>query len=133
MFKSPEEFRSTKGKYATTKDDGCRGIFFIPLKKNRFIVLKDNVYGYARCASDNSQGWERVSISIVNVSKEKSVQRYPTLEEIKIVRQYFWDKSDYIAMFIGNQSPMPKEGEVLFANLCKKIGSIYEVPHALLV
>lgn len=126
MFKAPsEQYRSTSGKLATTSNDGIKGVFFIPLEGKTLGIKR--IYGYAKCISSILNGFEVVSVQIVNISKEKVADRNPTINELKIVRDHYWEADDRVMM---NLNPIKeKEGmEPHNAILFKKIGSIYELP-----
>jgi preprotein translocase subunit Sss1 len=130
MFKPPkEEYRSHNGKLGSNENSGVTGVFFIPLKKNRYLgMVKDSVYGYAKCTSDNRNGWEIVSVCIVNHAKDTHVNRKPTIEELQLVRENYWESGDRVITMITNPPKEENKDTVKYAILFKKIGSIYELP-----
>lgn len=132
MFKTPpEEFRIIIGRNATKKENGPNGVFHIPLYKNKWIIVRSSLYGYLQCVASDEHGWERIAITVVSPSKTNVAQRFPTIGEIQIARETFWDKDDRVMMPVMNPPKEDKDHINTIPRtviLCKKIGSIYEMP-----
>lgn len=73
-FKVPEQFREP---HLSTPEDGCNGMFRVPLRGTLFLVI----------ASDGA-GWEHVSVS--------SQRRPPTWGEMCSIKDLFWDAEDCV-------------------------------------
>lgn len=79
-FHCPEHRRVTTGRYGTTKEtDGNCGLFAIPLPNSRDEL---------RVIASDGDGWEHVSVSLVN--------RCPTWSEMCAVKDLFWNAEDCV-------------------------------------
>jgi len=78
MFHAPNEFRVKTGRMASTDEDGNNGLFIIPAKRYKIIVIisQDPI-------------WEHVSVSLSN-------KRTPNWKEMCAIKDVFWDPEDYV-------------------------------------
>lgn len=131
MFKSIEQYRVTIGKNATNNLSGNNGLFHIPLHdKKRGIIrnkLFGDLYGWAQVVTADKRGWELCAVSIISPNKKHGTDRYPTWEEMKIVKDFFWDKEDITVNFYFDETILKNKIPNLLY-MCRKIGSIYEMP-----
>lgn len=72
----------------STDADGNNGCFVIPISKGKFR------YFIIAIASDG-EGWEHVSAQVTDV-KGDTLGRTPTWEEMCVIKDIFWDKSDFV-------------------------------------
>ena len=79
MFHVPDEFRLKTGYYASTKEDGNNGVFYIKTAKfkRQFKTI-----------ASQGNGWEHVSISFPD--------RCPTWDEMCYIKSVFWDSEDLV-------------------------------------
>lgn len=127
MFHCPEKYRLTIGTGATNKESfGQNGVFYIPRKKKALGFMREIMTGQFQVIASDLRGFERISIAVTDNSKKKFLQSAPSLDEIRMIRDLFWDREDIIAQFFyqvnGNTRPW-------VVHLCRRIGSIYEVPN----
>lgn len=78
-FKTPEQYRITKGQLRSTADYGCNGAFHIPTRPGQppFTVI---------CS--DQMGWQHISVSLPG--------RCPTWDEMCKVKAMFWDDEDCV-------------------------------------
>lgn len=91
-FNVPEKYRLTEGTLGTFVSAGNNGIFLIKLSGTNYLQCR---------ASDKHNGWERVSVSIIQKAHSKRihpVNRAPTNGELRIVREAFWDEPKDVVM-----------------------------------
>lgn len=98
MFRVPEKMRIRKGKLASDASYGNNGAFAI--KAVQPIPNAEPIAYFFLCiASDGGvEGgtpWEHVSITIVHPLEK----RCPTWEEMCVVKNLFWDKSDCVVQY----------------------------------
>lgn len=93
MFRVPEHFRVKEGKLASTKENGNNGLFKIhlPTKNcNAFCLVSDN------------GGWEQVSVRVEDLNKQLkggSRIRIPNSEELKFLKNVFWDRDETVIQY----------------------------------
>lgn len=107
MWKVPEQYRITEAvagriqkmfpgqipekllaNWITGEEVGPRGFFILPnprTMKGMYILIQ----------ADNLQGWEHISIAI------PSENRWPTIEELNWIREFFWDTDERLVQFHG--------------------------------
>jgi hypothetical protein len=88
-MKVPEKYRVRKGIMETDASYGNNGAFAIPHPKISFYTIN--------CISSDGEGWEHVSVSLS--SSQRKVERCPTWEEMCMVKDMFWDKSETVIQF----------------------------------
>lgn len=89
MFKTPEEYRVKTGPFGSDRSYGCNGVFFIPHPRiNNYTIC---------CMVSDGMGWEHVSVT-VSPNKNQAT-RFPTWEEMSIVKDHFWDDTDTVIQF----------------------------------
>ena len=83
-FHVPGPLRVRTGPFASNASFGNNGAFFIP---NR--LGKDKLP--FRVIASDGEGWEHVSVSLP--------ERYPTWEEMCLIKGIFWDTEDCVVQF----------------------------------
>ncbi len=89
MFEVPERHREKNGPLRSTKQDGNNGLFHI----RRNIKNKTTHF---RCIASDGEGWEHVSISIVNLHDK---DRCPIWEEMCFIKDIFWGQTDWVIQY----------------------------------
>ncbi len=82
-FHVPEQFRIRNGALATGQANGNNGAFRFLLKSGLAV----------RCLASDGAAWDHVSVS---VSRNGTVNRCPTWEEMCAVKALFWDDEDCV-------------------------------------
>lgn len=85
MFKTPEKYRVTSGRMASTEENGCNGVFQIKPDPVTFFNIQ---------ASDGL-GWEHVSVT----KRQKGKLALPTWDEMCAIKDMFWDKEDCVVQY----------------------------------
>lgn len=75
-----EECRIKSGQFASTKDDGFNGAFFIPTH------LEGGSHFGVICS--DGEGWEHVSVSLPD--------RTPTWDEMCYIKSLFWESHEVV-------------------------------------
>jgi hypothetical protein len=128
MFKSPEQYRVTEGKFATKKEHGPNGVFFIPIKRNKFDF---HCGFFLQVIASNVKGWEQIFINVVSHDKKKVIERTPTWDEMCMAQKYFWDPEDVCIQIHADESNYKKLNKFAL-QILKKVGSVYEIPISLM-
>lgn len=86
MFHVPNQFRITKNHPLASDDSiGNNGAFQIQI----------NVNTVAYCIASDQNGWEHVSVHVVEDGKPET----PTWEEMCAIKSVFWDKEDTVIQY----------------------------------
>lgn len=89
MFKCPELRRVRSGKFASSTGEPG-GVFRIIIGLNEFTVIACS--GEAALADIGPEAaWDHVSVSLDN--------RCPTWDEMRLIKDLFWDPSDCVVQF----------------------------------
>lgn len=81
-----EPYRVIKGQFATTKDDGNNGHFFIPYHTKFFF-----------CIVSDGLGWEHVSVRIVD--KKFKHDWIPDYRALKTIKELFWGDDECVVQY----------------------------------
>lgn len=81
-----EKYRVIKGQFASTKDAGNNGHFFIPYH-TKFIF----------CIVSDQLGWEHVSMRIVD--KRFKHTWMPDYRAMQTVKEFFWDDDECVVQY----------------------------------
>lgn len=83
VFKVPEKFRKTKGKFATDASWGNNGVF---LARRETTPLR--IY---RCVVSDKGGWEHVAVSLPG--------RTPSWNDMCWIKALFWGPEDCVVQY----------------------------------
>lgn len=79
-----EQGRILKGDYATPKNSGTMGAFYVssPFSASMLLCLS---------SGPDNEGWEHVSVSLKN--------RTPTWEEMNFIKNIFWEENECVIQY----------------------------------
>ena len=83
-----EEYRVTKGQYASDTQCGNNGMFRVPIDDEDGRIIRT-----IRTIASNGGGWEHVSVSI------EEEQRCPVWAEMAIVKDLFWLPGETVVQY----------------------------------
>lgn len=121
-MKVNERYRLRKGKMASDASYGNNGVFIIPHPKISFYFIN--------CIVSDGEGWEHVSVTLS--SSERKVTRCPTWEEMCMVKDIFWDKSEVVIQYHPAESDYVNHHPYCL-HLWRPIGIEIPVPNPLMV
>ncbi|CAB4159272.1 hypothetical protein UFOVP703_79 [uncultured Caudovirales phage] len=116
MFKTPEQYRVTKGRVATPAG-ALFGAFVVPMPTSKATVK-------AYVIASNQMGWEHVSVSLD--------ARAPTWAEMCFVKGLFWDDTDWVVQFHPAESDYVNDHPRCL-HLWRPVGTSFPTPPKLLV
>ena len=117
-MKFPEQFRSTKGMYATEPNSGS-GLFIIPVNAP-MIKYKPIIF------ATNGEGWEHVSVSI------HQENRCPKWEDMCRIKDLFWDKNETVVQYHPPESEYVNNHKYCL-HMWRKIGYEFPLPPSNLI
>jgi hypothetical protein len=104
-----EKCRVTTGPMKSDRGYGFNGLFII---------------GELRVIASNGWGWDHVSVSLCN--------RCPTFEELKMIKDLFWDPEETVVHFFPKQS-VYINNHPFTLHLWKRHGEAYQLPPMIMV
>lgn len=99
-FKVPEQYRVRSGAMASSKQEGNNGMFVVPHPK-----IKHATMFCIACdlpSEPGGQAWEHISTSVK--SPKMIFNRCPNWDEMKFVKEMFWDDEDVCIQYHPKQS-----------------------------
>ena len=130
MFKMPENYRITKGRFASSVRDGNNGQFIIKQRHLAHPRHSKDIIGLM-CQASDGLGWEHVSVSVLKRNPKNNIQRLPNHYEMESVKNLFWSELDWVMELHPPKTEYVSNHPCL--HLWKPIGTDFPVPPAFLV
>ncbi|MBC3540620.1 hypothetical protein ACFSC6_12080 [Rufibacter sediminis] len=104
---SPQKYRATGGTYGKYHKNENSGVFIFQMSgfSDDPIYAELPVlppYETFLCLADDGEEWEGVSVTVT------SAKRLPTGEELRRIKNQFWDNKDTIVQFHNDNLPLNK-------------------------